>query len=72
MAEETPTLATLTNLIAAARWRQRRLFWQSQINAAPARDVAKQQALVCSYITSAEYHLRFGPNAPRTNSECPQ
>ena len=48
------------------------LFWQSQINAAPVRDVPKQQALVCSYITSAEYQFRFGPTAPRTNAECPQ
>jgi hypothetical protein len=48
------------------------LFWQSQINQAPVRDVAKQNALVCSFITAAEYQLRFGSNAPRTNSECPQ
>ena len=48
------------------------LFWQSQINQAPVRDVPKQNALVCSFITAAEYQFRFGPNAPRTNSECPQ
>jgi Calx-beta domain/CHRD domain len=48
------------------------LFWQGQINGAPVRDVAKQNALVCSFITAAEYQLRFGPNAPRTNGECPQ
>ncbi len=48
------------------------LFWQSQINSAPIRDVAKQNALVCSFVTAAEYQLRFGPNAPRTNAECPQ
>ena len=48
------------------------LFWQSQINLAPVGDVPKQQALVCSFITSDEYQKRFGPNAPRTNKECPQ
>ena len=29
------------------------LFWQSQINLAPVRDVPKQNALVCSFITAA-------------------
>jgi len=48
------------------------LFWQSQINTAAVGNVPKQQALVCSFITSAEYQQRFGPNAPRTNKECPQ
>jgi hypothetical protein len=48
------------------------LFWQSQINLAPVRDVPKQNALVCSFLTAAEYQLRFGPNAPRSNAECPQ
>jgi len=48
------------------------LFWQSQINLAPVRDVPKQNALVCSFITAAEYQFRFGPDAPRTNAECPQ
>jgi len=48
------------------------LFWQSQINAAPIRDVPKQNALVCSFITAAEYQFRFGSDAPRTNAECPQ
>ena len=48
------------------------LFWQSQINLAPVRDVPKQNALVCSFITAAEYQFRFGANAPRSNTECPQ
>jgi hypothetical protein len=48
------------------------LFWQGQINLAPARDVPKQNALVCSFITAAEYQFRFGTNAPRNNAECPQ
>jgi len=47
------------------------LFWQSQINSAPIRDVPKQNALVCSFVTAAEYQFRFGPIAPRSNDECP-
>jgi hypothetical protein len=48
------------------------LFWQGQINLAAVRDVPKQNALVCSFITAGEYQLRFGPNIARTNAECPQ
>jgi len=47
------------------------LFWKSQIDSAPLRDTAKQNAMVCSVITSDEYQKRFGPNSPRTNAECP-
>lgn len=47
------------------------LFWQSQINSAPLRNVDKQNALVCSFLTAAEYQFRFGPSAPRSNEECP-
>jgi CSLREA domain-containing protein len=48
------------------------LFWKGQVDSAPLRNVAKQNAMVCSFITSAEYQLRFGPKVPRTNNECPQ
>jgi hypothetical protein len=48
------------------------LFWQGQINTAPVRDVPKQNALVCSFMTAAEYQFRFGSQAPRSNLECPQ
>ena len=48
------------------------LFWQGQINTAPVRDVAKQQALVCSFITSTEYQFRFGQFVTRSNQECSQ
>jgi Metallo-peptidase family M12B Reprolysin-like/Calx-beta domain/CHRD domain len=55
------------------------LFWQNEINRAPVRNVAKQNSLVCSFITSGEYQDRFGPGVtfgagqlwPRTNAECP-
>ncbi len=48
------------------------LFWLGQVNSAPLRDPTKQNAMVCSFITSIEYQARFGPNIPRTNAECPQ
>jgi uncharacterized delta-60 repeat protein len=45
-------------------------FWLTQINSAPLRNVAKQQALVCSFITSQEYQERFSSVVTRTNAEC--
>jgi hypothetical protein len=47
------------------------LFWQDQINSAPVRNVPKQNALVCSFMTSQEYQFRFGSDSPRSNAECP-
>jgi hypothetical protein len=47
------------------------LFWLGQVNGGPLRDVAKQHAMVCSFITSTEYQLRFSPNATHSNAECP-
>lgn len=47
-------------------------FWLGQVNGAPLRDVPRQHAMVCSFITAAEYQLRFGPVASRNNNECPQ
>ncbi|MCU1268381.1 MAG: hypothetical protein JWM21_4699 [Acidobacteria bacterium] len=48
------------------------IFWLGQVNGASLRDVPKQHAMVCSFITSAEYQFRFGPVASRNNNECPQ
>jgi hypothetical protein len=48
------------------------LFWLGQINRAPLRDVPKQHALVCSFITSAEYQLRFSSIVSHANRECPR
>ena len=48
------------------------LFWLDQVNSAPLRDVAKQHAMVCSFITSSEYQLRFSTIVTHNNSECPQ
>lgn len=47
------------------------VFWLNQVNSGPLRDVPKQSAMVCSFITSAEYQLRFSPVATRNNTECP-
>jgi hypothetical protein len=48
------------------------LFWLGQVNSGPLRDTLKQHAMVCSFITSAEYQLRFGSVVTHTNAECPQ
>lgn len=47
------------------------LFWKGQVDGAPLRDTSRQNAMVCSFITSDEYQKRFGPKSPRTNVECP-
>jgi len=48
-------------------------FWlNQQLNRFPIRDANIQHAMVCSFITSAEYQLRFGPTSTRDNGECPQ
>ena len=46
------------------------IFWLGQVNGAPVRDVPKQHAMVCSFITAAEYQQRFGPVVTRNNAEC--
>jgi uncharacterized protein DUF4214 len=46
------------------------LFWLNQVNGAPLRDVPKQHAMVCSFITSAEYQQRFSSIVTHSNSEC--
>ena len=48
------------------------LFWLGQINSGPLRDVRKQHAMVCSFITSAEYQNRFSSVVTHTNADCPQ
>ena len=48
------------------------LFWLGQVSSAPLRDVPKQHAMVCSFVTSAEYQQRFSPTVTRTNADCPQ
>jgi hypothetical protein len=48
------------------------LFWLGQVNGAALRDVPKQHAMVCSFITSAEYQQRFSSVVSHTNEECPR
>jgi photosystem II stability/assembly factor-like uncharacterized protein len=48
------------------------LFWLGQVNRAPLRDVPKQHAMVCSFITSIEYQQRFSSVALHSNEECPR
>ena len=46
-------------------------FWLvEQVNRFPLRDIGIQHAMVCSFITSAEYQLRFGSLVTHTNAEC--
>jgi hypothetical protein len=46
------------------------LFWLGQVNSGPLRDITKQRAMVCSFITSLEYQFRFSTIALHSNSEC--
>jgi hypothetical protein len=46
------------------------LFWLGQVNGAPLRDVPRQHQMVCSFITSSEYQLRFSSVIPHSNVEC--
>lgn len=47
-------------------------FWLDQINRFPLRNIDIQHAMVCSFITSVEYQLRFGAVATHSDAECPQ
>ena len=47
-------------------------FWLEKVNRFPLRDVSIQHAMACSFITSAEYQLRFGSSVTHSNQECPQ
>jgi hypothetical protein len=46
------------------------LFWLGQVNGGPLRDIAKQHAMVCSFITSQEYQQRFSSIFTRSNADC--
>ena len=45
-------------------------FWLGQVNSAPPHDVPRQHAMVCSFVTSAEYQLRFSSVVTHNNGEC--
>ncbi|MCU1268379.1 MAG: hypothetical protein JWM21_4697 [Acidobacteria bacterium] len=46
------------------------IFWLGQVNSAALRDVPKQHAMVCSFITSTEYQQRFSSVVTHSNAEC--
>ena len=46
------------------------LFWLDQVDRAPLRDVGIQHTMVCAFITSTEYQLRFSPVVTHHNSDC--
>jgi hypothetical protein len=46
------------------------LFWLGQVNAASLRDVTRQHAMVCAFVTSAEYQQRFSSIVTHSNAEC--
>jgi uncharacterized delta-60 repeat protein len=48
------------------------LFWLGQVGACPLRNVGAQHAMVCSFITSAEYQNRFSAAVTHSDNECPQ
>ena len=48
------------------------LFWLGQVNRAPVRDVQTQHAMVCAFITAAEYQQRFSSVVTRSSAECSQ
>src|SRR5215813_314318 len=48
------------------------LFWLGHVNSAPLRDISKQHAMVCSFITSDEYQRRLSSVITHSNAECPQ
>lgn len=48
------------------------MFWLGHVNGAPLRDLDKQHAMVCSFITSDEYQRRFSSVVTHNNTECPQ
>ena len=45
-------------------------FWLAAVNQFPLRSAAGQSAMVCSFITSAEYQTRFSSYFTRANTEC--
>jgi hypothetical protein len=45
-------------------------FWLNTLNEKPAGDSNGYRAMVCAFLTSAEYQLRFGTLVTRTNAEC--
>ncbi|MEO8434722.1 MAG: Calx-beta domain-containing protein, partial [Pyrinomonadaceae bacterium] len=47
------------------------MFWLTEVSKSPPRNVPRQRAMVCSFMTSTEYQQRLSPVATHNNSECP-
>jgi hypothetical protein len=47
-------------------------FWLNILNNKLPSDASGYRAMVCAFITSAEYQLRFGTSFTRTNQDCSQ
>lgn len=47
-------------------------FWLSVLQNKPANDSRAYRAMVCSFLSSAEYQSRFGMTLTHTNAECGQ
>jgi hypothetical protein len=45
------------------------LFWLDVLNN---REANNYRSMVCAFLTSTEYQLRFAPVVSRTNAECGQ
>ena len=45
-------------------------FWLDVLNNKLPNDVSGYRGMVCGFITSAEYQLRFGTAITRTNQDC--
>jgi len=48
------------------------LFWLNAVNAGPLRDPGNQRTMVCNFVTSTEYQLRFSTIVTHGNAECSQ
>jgi hypothetical protein len=46
------------------------LFWLGQLNSAALRDIAEQHAMVCAFLTAAEYQQRFSAVVTHSGVEC--
>src|SRR6266581_4132796 len=45
-------------------------FWLNQLNRYPLRDLGATRGMVCSFITSPEYQIRFSSLMTHSNAEC--
>jgi hypothetical protein len=46
-------------------------FWLGILNSRPANDPSGFNGMVCAFINSVEYQLRFGTVATRNDQKCP-